>query len=77
MPDAVRQVLGQIASEVSRMENEKFFEILKAIPNIPKEKTGEYFYSECPCGGKITAIRSVNNGHLHARCDKCGFELHE
>lgn len=59
------------------MKDKRFWEIREAIPDIPKEKTGEYFCSECLCGGKITAIRSVNNGHLNARCDKCGFELHE
>lgn len=53
------------------------FKIIEAIPNIPKDETGVYHYGKCPCGGTIKAIRSVNYGHLHAKCDKCGFTLHE
>lgn len=55
--------------------NELLIEKVKAIPDIDKEDVGKYYYSNCTCGGKITAIRSVNNGVLHAKCDKCGFEL--
>ena len=53
------------------------FKIIETIPDIPKDETGVYHYGVCPCGGRIVAIRSVNNGHLHAKCDKCGFKLHE
>ena len=59
------------------MENEKLFEILESIPDIPEEEWGKWHYAKCPCGGTIKAIRSVNYGHLHAKCDKCGFTLHE
>jgi len=60
------------------MKDKIFWEILEAIPDIPKEEDwGKWHYAKCPCGGTIKAIRSVNYGHLHAKCDKCGFELHE
>lgn len=50
------------------------FKIIEAIPDIPKDETGVYHYGKCTCGGTITAIRSVNDGHLYAKCDKLGNE---
>lgn len=52
-----------------------FFERLQAIPKF--DDRGVKHYGECPCGGKITAIRSTYNGHLHAECDSCGWSLCE
>ena len=57
--------------------NDEIFEIMEAIPDIPKDEWGKWHCAKCPCGGEIKAIRSVNNGHLFAKCDKCGFTLHE
>lgn len=53
-------------------------EYLKAIPYIPisvKSMRGVEITGMCPCGGTIKAIRSKCNGHLHAKCEKCGFHF--
>lgn len=51
------------------------FDYLKAIPDFNEK--GVKVYSKCPCGGTLTSIRVKYNGHLHVRCDKCKFVLHE
>ena len=51
------------------------FEFLAAIPDMPKK--GVWYYAKCPCGGKLMAIRSEYNGHLLAKCEKCGFLVRE
>lgn len=53
-------------------------EYLDAIPYIPlsvKWMRGHIITGPCPCGGTIKAVRSKYNGHLHAKCEKCGFCL--
>lgn len=64
-----------MGDEMDDKDLEPFFERLKAIPEF--EDRGIYHYGNCPCGGTIVAIRSTYNGHLHVRCEKCGFELHQ
>lgn len=51
------------------------FDKIRCIPDFTD--TGVQHFSTCTCGGKITSIRSTYNAHLHASCDKCGFELHQ
>ena len=51
--------------------NDEIFTFLKAIPDI--KEWGVEHTAPCPfCGGTIKAIRSINNGHLSAKCDGCG-----
>lgn len=45
----------------------------KRIPNIPRSDRGNIYEAECVCGGMIRASRSLHNGHLLAKCSKCGF----
>lgn len=51
--------------------DDSIFDWLKRIPDIPQDKRGIPYTSTCVCGGTITAIRSIENGHLSARCDIC------
>jgi len=51
------------------------FDFMRAIPKF--EDRGEVHTAPCPCGGTIKAIRSVNNGHLTAKCDGCGRRVME
>lgn len=48
-------------------------EFAKAIPEV--EEVGELRKADCPCGGTIRAMRSVNGGRLYAACDKCGIKV--
>lgn len=59
--------------------SEEMLAKLKAIPNIPDKRTqwGKIYRNNCPCGGIITASRSLYNGHLHASCDRCDFRIME
>ena len=50
---------------------------ISCIPNIKRDDRGKTYKSKCICGGEITAVRSTYNGHLHARCSKCGMTLME
>lgn len=59
------------------MSDEVRFVHIMNVPTIPKDEWGVEHKAQCSCGGTITAIRSTENGHLHARCDKCGFRLME
>jgi len=34
-------------------------------------KKGEQTTIPCDCGGILTIGKSLNNGHIHAHCDKC------
>lgn len=55
---------------------EDIFKFLEAIPDITE--WGIEHTAPCPfCGGTITAIRSINNGHLYAKCDGCGRRVME
>lgn len=61
--DETTNALG-VALELSRM--------------IRDLKPGTEFITPCPlCGGKITAIKSIYNFHLHAKCDTCNFLMME
>ena len=51
----------------------KIIEFIKAIPN--EMDWGRVYLVTCPCGGTIKAIRSINNGHLTAKCDGCGTRV--
>lgn len=51
------------------------FDFISAIPEI--KDRGVDHKTTCPCGGTITAIRSINNGHLSAKCDGCGRRVME
>lgn len=56
--------------------NDDIFTFLKAIPDITE--WGVEHTASCPfCGGTIKAIRSINNGHLSAKCDGCGRRVME
>lgn len=55
----------------------KMLKWLEVIPMIPKDIRGIEHKAPCTCGGTVTAIRSIYNGHLHASCDKCGARLME
>lgn len=58
------------------MMNDEIFTFRKAIPDITE--WGVEYKTTCPlCGGTITAIRSVINGHLSAKCDGCGRRVME
>lgn len=50
---------------------------LACVPDIPEDVLGVPYEGKCTCGGTITAIRSPLNGHISAKCDKCGFLLME
>jgi hypothetical protein len=55
---------------------EDIFKFLEAIPDITE--WGVEHTAPCPfCGGTIKAIRSINNGHLSAKCDGCGRRVME
>lgn len=66
-----------MANKYKNIVHKQIFERMERVPNIPKDVWGKEYTSECVCGGTITAIRSTYNGHLHARCDKCGYKLME
>ena len=52
------------------------FTFLRAIPDI--KEWGVEHSAPCPfCGGTIKAIRSINSGHLSAKCDGCGRRVME
>lgn len=51
------------------------FDFIKAIPKVLDR--GVEHTGVCPCGGTIKAIRSVNSGHLSAKCDGCGRRVME
>ena len=53
-----------------------YLEAVPVIPNKPK-LWGVLYTSKCPCGGNIKAVRSTLNGHMTAKCDKCGFLMME
>lgn len=53
------------------------FVYLKAIPDISKEDYDKVIETPCPCGGTLQCERTSYNGHLRAKCDKCGFDLVE
>lgn len=53
----------------------ELLEFIVAIPDF--QDRGVEHTAPCPCGGTIHAIRAEYNGHLHARCDKCGAALIE
>jgi hypothetical protein len=54
----------------------KIIEFIMAIPDITE--WGVEHTAPCPlCGGTIHAIRSINNGHLSAKCDGCGRRVME
>lgn len=55
----------------------RFFEILEAIPNIPRAEREIKHETECPCGGTIVSWREKNRGHIRAECKKCGIKLME
>lgn len=56
--------------------NDEIFTFLEAIPDITE--WGVEHTAPCPfCGGTIKAIRSINNGHLSAKCDGCGRRVME
>ena len=58
------------------MRNDEIFTFRKAIPDITE--WGVEYKTTCPlCGGTITAIRSINNGHLLAECDGCRWMVIE
>lgn len=53
-----------------------FFKYLEILNNLPEER-GKEFKVRCVCGGELKARRSMYNGHLHAKCETCGFSFHE
>ena len=57
--------------------NEYYSKMLAAVPDIPDDECGKEFTAPCPCGGTIKAMRSVENVHIPAYCEKCGFRMHE
>ena len=59
------------------LDHEKEMKYIAAVPDIPIDEWAIEYRGKCPCGGKIRAIRNNKNGHLEARCDKCGFMLIE
>lgn len=52
-------------------------EKIERIPKIDRSDRGTIHETECLCGGTIKASRSVYNGHLTAKCDKCHFLIME
>ena len=63
--------------EVTNRAVRENFKRLNCVPEIPDEKEywGKKYTSTCVCGGTITAIRSTLNGHIRAKCDKCGWNM--
>ncbi len=42
---------------------------------VCKETTKRYEF-ECPlCGGNAVAVKFSLNGHIHAACSKCSFQM--
>ena len=60
-----------------------FFKFMSTAINIlpPKESKSEWgkiIEFQCPgCGGNAKAVRSKENGHLRAICEKCGMKIIE
>lgn len=55
---------------------DSIFKFLEAIPDITE--WGVEHTAQCPfCSGTIHAIRSINSGHLSAKCDGCGRRVME
>ena len=45
-------------------------------PKESKSEWGKIIEFQCPgCGGNAKAVRSKENGHLRAICDKCGMKI--
>lgn len=51
----------------------RMFERLKCIPEFTDRDVEHK--SKCVCGGTITSIISTYDGHLHAECDSCGWNM--
>lgn len=53
---------------------EKIFKFVKeASKDLEK---GERKKFTCPlCNGNAEALKSPSNGHLHARCNDCGYSI--
>ena len=64
-------------NESERRGKRILLEMLAAVPDIPDDECGKEFTAPCPCGGTIKAMRSAENGRIHAYCEKCGFRMHE
>lgn len=54
-------------------KHKEVLEKIERIPDIEKSDRGTIHEAECVCGGTIRALRSVYNGHLTAKCEKCHF----
>ena len=67
---------------VKTMES-NFFKFMKAAINtLPlkeaKSEWGKVIEFQCPvCGGNAKTVRSKENGHLRAVCEKCGMKIIE
>ena len=47
-------------------------------PKEAKSEWGKAKEFKCPvCGGNAKTVRSKENGHLRAMCDKCGMKIIE
>lgn len=68
---------GDICKECQEADMEdKINKILEILKDIPEER-GKEFKVKCVCGGELKARRTLYDGHLHAKCDTCGFTFHE
>ena len=58
---------------------DNFFEFAKAVGTSMKgAERGIVVSFECPvCQSTAQAVKSEYNGHVHAECKGCGFELME
>lgn len=75
----VEGVIAMIEEEETHTTMRETAKKLSACPDIPRDKKywGKVYQSKCTCGGTITASRSTLNGHLHAVCDKCHWNIIE
>ena len=75
----VEGMIAEIEEEDRAISIKEQMAHLEAMPDIPNEKNywGKTYQSECVCGGIITAMRSTVNGHLRAKCDRCGWNMIE
>ncbi len=58
---------------------DNFFEFAKAVgASMKGVERGIVVSFECPvCQSTAQAVKSEYNGHVHAKCKGCGFELME
>ena len=58
---------------------DNFFEFAKAVGTSMKGvERGIVVSFECPvCQSTAQSVKSEYNGHVHAKCKGCGFELME